>query len=280
MANGTVRFNKEGIVVADIVFGMGLVVDSRGSQEQFNASHLPYSGSESVAAALLARYTKVELDGMLASYALLHGDSSSVFNVATGTDVTHAVNKGQMEQLFSTGVQEGQVILIDGSSALLIPTMDSQPANKKYVDDTVVDIGAGDMSKSVYDNNNNGIVDTSEALGVTSTFLGITPSNQVMRKSQSEVTDCNGILEDGIYLGTDIVNAPAGGRGLVEQFIDGQTKVQRFYSFATANWFGREFNSTWSLWKAPSNWQNIANVTVEGLAPVSGDNLARGGTSY
>lgn len=45
------------------------------------------------------------------------------------------------------------------------PTEDMDAATKKYVDDSVASAGGGDMLKSVYDTNGNGIVDNAEKVG-------------------------------------------------------------------------------------------------------------------
>lgn len=45
------------------------------------------------------------------------------------------------------------------------PTEDMDAATKKYVDDSVASAGGGDMLKSVYDKNGNGIVDNAEKVG-------------------------------------------------------------------------------------------------------------------
>lgn len=45
------------------------------------------------------------------------------------------------------------------------PTEDMDAATKKYVDDSVGNAGGGDMLKSVYDTNGNGIVDNAEKVG-------------------------------------------------------------------------------------------------------------------
>jgi len=45
------------------------------------------------------------------------------------------------------------------------PSNDYDAANKKYVDDSVASAGGGDMLKSTYDTDNNGVVDDSEKLG-------------------------------------------------------------------------------------------------------------------
>ena len=55
-------FNKEKVVVEDIVLSMDNTIDqSRGTMTPFNASHLPYSVSESVTDALNARYLSTSL---------------------------------------------------------------------------------------------------------------------------------------------------------------------------------------------------------------------------
>ena len=45
------------------------------------------------------------------------------------------------------------------------PTTPYSPATKKYVDDTLVAVGAGDMQKSIYDADGDGVVDDAEKLG-------------------------------------------------------------------------------------------------------------------
>lgn len=56
-------------------------------------------------------------------------------------------------------------VLRKGSEEAYTPVGLYDPATKKYVDDTIVAIGVGDMAKSVYDVNGNGVVDNAEALG-------------------------------------------------------------------------------------------------------------------
>ena len=56
----TNKLTKEQIVVADIEFGMGIVTDSRGQQNQVNANNLPYTDTQSNKQALDGRYTKAD----------------------------------------------------------------------------------------------------------------------------------------------------------------------------------------------------------------------------
>ena len=50
-------------------------------------------------------------------------------------------------------------VLTKTNTAEFTPTADYQPATKKYVDDIVIEAGGGDMLKSVYDKDNDGIID-------------------------------------------------------------------------------------------------------------------------
>ena len=50
-------------------------------------------------------------------------------------------------------------VLTKANTAEFTPTADYQPATKKYVDDSVFSVGSGDMLKSVYDKDNDGIID-------------------------------------------------------------------------------------------------------------------------
>ena len=55
-------------------------------------------------------------------------------------------------------------VLTKTNTAAFTPTGNYHPATKKYVDDTVSAAGGGDMMKTVYDQNGNGIVDNAERL--------------------------------------------------------------------------------------------------------------------
>lgn len=56
-------------------------------------------------------------------------------------------------------------VLTKTNTVSFTPTASYHPATKKYVDDTVVSIGAGDMAKAVYDTDNSGVVDDAQKLG-------------------------------------------------------------------------------------------------------------------
>lgn len=75
------------------------------------------------------------------------------------------------------------------------PTEDMDAATKKYVDDSVGNAGGGDMLKSVYDTNGNGIVDNAEKVG------GHTVAKDVP--------------EDAVFTDTTYENATASSPGLM-----------------------------------------------------------------
>ena len=56
------------------------------------------------------------------------------------------------------------------------PTSDYSPSTKKYVDDAIADKGVGNMLKSVYDINDNGVVDNAEKVNGL-TVLTAVPAN-------------------------------------------------------------------------------------------------------
>ena len=56
-------------------------------------------------------------------------------------------------------------VLTKNNTDAFTPTLNYHPATKKYVDDTVSAAGGGDMMKTIYDQNGNGIVDNAEKLG-------------------------------------------------------------------------------------------------------------------
>ena len=56
-------------------------------------------------------------------------------------------------------------VLTKTNTTEFAPTADYQPATKKYVDDNISAAGGGDMLKSVYDMDGDGIVDNAEKLG-------------------------------------------------------------------------------------------------------------------
>lgn len=56
-------------------------------------------------------------------------------------------------------------VLTKTNETAFTPTEHYQPATKKYVDDVVSEAGGGDMMKTVYDQNGDGIVDNAEKLG-------------------------------------------------------------------------------------------------------------------
>lgn len=65
---------------------------------------------------------------------------------------------------------DSSAVLERGNSAAFLPTGDYNPATKKYVDDTLIKVGAGDMQRSVYDIDGSGAVENAKRLG------GVLPS--------------------------------------------------------------------------------------------------------
>ena len=137
-------FGKELLTVEDMVLSMDATIDqTRGAMTPFNASHLPYSATENVKAALDARYTATYIN---ANFAKLGGDSSNVFEVATATAGTHAITLTQYNSGISaleTGKANKDNVLLkvdpDGTNDGYHPINDYSPCTKKYSDGLIAD---------------------------------------------------------------------------------------------------------------------------------------------
>jgi len=290
---------KDKAVVEDLELGMGTVTQPRGEVTQINADKIPYSSSETITEAIDRKEDTSSANAKLATKADLNGNASEKFKVADGADNDDAVNKGQMDTELALKADktytdtelalkanEDNVLLKDGTSPTFSPVSPNQPATKKYVDDLVIDVGAGDMLKAIYDTGDTGAVDTTEAIGRAGTFLGKTPMNQVMRLSQSNVTDCNNVDDFGILIGTDVTNAPVSGPIGLEQLEVSGGKAQRLYSFNTYKWYDRVFDG--SIWSGWNEWAAMSDVNLKvskagdvmagqlkGITPVADEDLTR-----
>ena len=99
----------------------------------------------------------------------LHGDSISASGtIESSTDVMalkfDEPNSSPTIHKLSEKANTSAV-LTKTNTAAFTPTGNYHPATKKYVDDTVSAAGGGDMMKTVYDQNGDGIVDNAEKLG-------------------------------------------------------------------------------------------------------------------
>ncbi len=261
---GTIKLHKESVVVADIALGMGTVAQIRGTQDELNASHIPFDATKSVTDELNLKESASSVDAKLALKAELAGLATQLFNVAVAVDPSHAVDKAQFDAAIAllaptTYVDSELTLKADKTNVLELdnldafaPVSDYQPSTKKYVDDTLIGIGAGDMTKAVYDNNDDGYVDSTAGVGKSAELMGISTHDQVMRLSQSNVTDCNILTTFGIFIGNDVINAPQLGLIGLEQLYFSGGRAQRCLAFSTRQWYYRDYNdssTTWSAWR-------------------------------
>jgi len=136
--------NKEKVAVEDIELSMDTsVLQSRGDVTPFNAAHLPYSVTESVAVAQDNRYLSTYID---ANFAKIAGDSTQTFEVADATLDTEAVSKGQMDieiaTLTDSKADKTNVLLKSDPNGLndgYVPANDYSPSTKKYADGLIAD---------------------------------------------------------------------------------------------------------------------------------------------
>jgi len=268
MSGSTVTLRKELLVLEDILTGVGTVVQVRGVGTLINASNLSFNGTISIAAAIALKADASYVDSQVLTRALLAGSTLQTFDVATATLGSHATTLLQMNTALALKsditsmnlkADKANVLELNNSTAFT-PTSPYQPATKKYVDDMVVSTGAADMRKAIYDIDASGIVDTTEGVGVPATFMGISPSTQVMRMGQTAITDCNTIVDMGVYHGTLVANAPASGAIVLSQQVSGTSKYQECFATATGHQYTRSFDGiTWGIWYKDITDADIVN---------------------
>lgn len=276
----TITLNKELLVVEDLEQGTGTITQNRGVGTKINASNLTYDGVTTIKTEIDLKESTTSLTAKLALKANLAGNVLQVFNIADATTSTEATSLGQVNTLLSTKADSSSVtaslllkadktnVLELNNAVAFTPTSQYQPATKKYVDDSIFNTGAADMRKAVYDVTDSGRVDTTEGVGIPLTFLGVSSQDQIMRLAQSTITDCNSIVDMGIFIGVDVSNAPANGTIGVEQLKITTGKAQRCYSLVTRDSYSRTYdNVSWSPWVKVLDQNDIINSLVGSLDP-------------
>ena len=268
------HIHKELAVKEDIVWGWGTVTQTRdlisggvGPQDyhKVNASIVPAAdelGAET-------SDVQTELDKRLTiinaakTYALIGGSPTQTFHVAPATAGTHATPQAQVTAQIAAAVsgiannyaKRDNVLGLDQTTPFT-PTTNYQPATKLYVDNKLTAIGAGDMTKHVYDKNDNGIVDNSEALG------GIPAKDAFMYRGTGTSLDANNFNEMGNWVGQNITDAPDTSSTMIANFrsTTGGLAIQMAYSQGTNRSAQREFNGTkWNPWQFAIGSGDIVN---------------------
>ena len=245
-----------------------------------------------VDAGLDARPLTTQVTAALETKAEKAGSSSQAFNVASPAypdtpNPSETVNFSYLSDWFDGNIQPQIDDKADKATTLdtvvehdpYDPTLPMHPATKAYVDQKVVDIGAGDMTEAEYVNDSSAskAVYSTKNVGNFGSALGITPADEVMRVSQNTLTDINNISGMGIHIGPvdgmsgDLPPASAGTNIAVEQLeiIGSPAIAQRattdkgFFFRATD---GSSFTqggsiSAWSTWTRTTTDADVANYT-------------------
>ena len=176
----------------------------------------------------------------LATKAEKAGSSAQAFNVASPAypnlpNASETVNFAYLGAWFDGAIQPQ----IDGKANALttldtvvehasyVPTLPMHPSTKAYVDQKVVDIGAGDMTTTEYVANTTAskAVFSTKSVGDFGSPMGISDADQIMRLSPNLITDINNIQGFGIHVGAvdgmlgDLPPASAGSNLAVEQLV-------------------------------------------------------------
>ena len=220
--------NKAKIIEEDIEWGLGTITQVRYNSatglpedmtyNQISARSIPAEGGLNLQETVNNMYTKSEADGKYISESM---------------------------------------VLTKTNSTVYVPSNDYHPATKKYVEDTLINIGASDMAKSIYDTTDNGIVDNAEKLG------NLTPD--LYAAVRGTVTDLEALFNVGYYNGTDLPTSPILGDILIEVVKSGASILQKVTSAAIGGYYYRLFTA--GAWK---NWDRLLpdSEVTPGIVPI------------
>ncbi len=113
-------------------------------------------------------------------------DSDKPVSAAVQAALDDKAEMSYVDNALSDKANVSDVITKTNTTAFT-PTNNYQPATKKYVDDSVSAAGGGDMLKSVYDQNGDGIVDNAEKLGGQSSSYYATKSDLDIYATKTEL---------------------------------------------------------------------------------------------
>jgi len=268
------HIHKELAVQEDIVWGWGEVTQTRdlisggtGPQQYHKVNAMLIPAKDELGAETSDVQTELDLRMTIAAankkFALIGGSPTQTFHVAPATAGTHATPQSQVTAQIAAAVsgiannyaKRNNVLGLDQTTPFT-PTKNYQPATKLYVDNKLVQIGAGDMSKAVYDKNDNGIVDNSEALG------GIASTDAFMYRGSGTTLDANNFADMGNWVGQNIANAPDKSDTMVANFksTTGGLAIQMAYSQGTNRSAERVYDgTTWTPWSYALGHTDIVN---------------------
>ena len=131
-------------------------------------------------------------------------DYALVYDSATGLWGAEQIDHGALAGLsdddhanYHTDARGDARYLYRENTVAFTPDGNYEPATKKYVDDAVSDAGGGDMTKAVYDQDDDGIVDNSESLE-GSTKAQVQDHNPKVHASSHEDTGADEISVAGL----------------------------------------------------------------------------------
>jgi len=269
------HIHKELAVQEDIVWGWGIVTQTRDlisggtgpiDYHKVNAMIVPAKDEQGnqtsdVQTELDLRMTITTANSKFAS---LNGSPTQTFHVAPATAGTHATPQAQVasqiaaavSQIHNNYAKRINVLGLDQTTPFT-PTTNYQPATKLYVDNKLTAIGAGDMAKAVYDKNDNGIVDNTDALG------GIPSKEAFMYRGTGSSLDADNFASMGSWTGQSIANAPDNSETMIANFnskANGLT-IQMAYSQGSNRSSERTFDGTnWSAWSYALGHTDIVNT--------------------
>ena len=219
---GDIRYAFKGGTVGQ-VFKLGTAIDDN------DGVNVNYLNSE-----LNSYPTTVQVTAALTTRAYINGSGAETFNVDSPIfpnvpNPTETVNFTYLLAWFNGTIQPAiddkadKVTTLDTITehAPYVPSLPYHPSTKDYVDQKVLDIGAGDMTVAEYVDpltpDVSGAVYTTKGVGAFGSVNGIADADKgTMKLSENTITDCNTIsaFGIGIFIGVDVANSPPASAGI------------------------------------------------------------------
>lgn len=146
--------------------GKGLSANDYTDAEKSKLSQIEAGAQKNAVTSVAGRSGAVVL--AKSDVGLSNVDNTSDLNKPVSTATQSALDdKADLDYVDNAlgGKADASSVLAKTNTTAYTPTGSYHPATKKYVDDSVSAAGGGDMLKSVYDTNGDGVVDDAEKLG-------------------------------------------------------------------------------------------------------------------
>lgn len=175
-----------------------------GTADKHSAGHIYYDESTDLKAKIDSKVDKVTGKALSAND---YTDADKTIVDGVNAALEQKADKTIVDGVTAALEQKADKteVLTKTNTTAFTPTANYQPATKKYVDDNISAAGGGDMMKSVYDMDGDGIVDNAEKLGgqPPSYYVTAAQLNDLIEAKISAPPTLTTTSAEGVAIGTD-----------------------------------------------------------------------------